>query len=450
MSLSATGHDEYRTNGQMNIVANKIFLSLLDNFSNDELYSSLEPQPFIELIPPLQPAMDTVLVVDSTGSMSKFIDAFRQPALEFARESIALGGRVAIVEYRDVSSPDYPLVLCDFSSSIEQVELLLGNIVPDLRSGGDPPEGLLLALMTAYNQLSWRDGATKSAIVLTDASYNDPDKTLSAILTLGKIAYRSKQIDPVNTYVITNPNNAIDSRIQNLATTTDGAVYNQDLETATIDSLLGVFHEIASRPVAVLSLNHYYAKPRETVTFDASLSYGVTAPIIRYEWDFDADGSYDFASSSPATSFTFGAEYVLDGLVVVRVTDSNGLVGTMSAVVDIVSFPPSQSEPATPVTTTAPSVSTPDPSSPHLVTTEDDTTSRVSLAPSTGAISNSQSASPDLRSATLAVIILLLWISKQFWLRGAPATSVVTQWSSYWSPIKRSSSSTTSPTPKRP
>ncbi len=50
------------------------------------------------------------------------------------------------------------------------------------------------ALTTTFNGLTWRPGATKAAIVLTDADYHDPDLVDGS--TSASVAKRSLEIDP--------------------------------------------------------------------------------------------------------------------------------------------------------------------------------------------------------------------------------------------------------------
>ena len=437
MSLSAAGHKEYRSNGQMSVAASKIYNRLTQELPSD-YFRPIELIESYHLIPPLQPAMDTVLIVDSTGSMGKHIDALRTPVLEFIRESSALYGRTAIIEYRDEEDePEFPRVLCDFFCTPDEVEAKLLAISPDLTTGNDPPEGLLLALMTAYDSLDWRTGATKNAIVLTDNTFHDPDRTSSAIITLPKIVFRSKQIDPVNTFIFTTMDMNSNSKLQALASQTDGALFPLDLSSDPTDETTKAFRRITSRPVALLALDHYYAKPGDTVTLNAGLSYGVTAPITKYEWDFDADGIYDHESSSYKASFVANSSYRSSGLVVVRVTDSHGLSATMSAAVDITNFPPDLQEPpgasAPPPAQQIVDEDTPPQNNPTKTaeTLASASSPKPPFSPMTGAAIGTDATKRNLLGVSIAAIILILWISKQFWSQGAQATSVVTQQSSY-------------------
>jgi hypothetical protein len=69
------------------------------------------------------------------------------------------------------------------------------------------------------NSLEWKYGATKSLVVLTDAGFLSPDRDGVSIEQVIKL---SKEIDPVNFYIITEPENADDYTL--LAEGTGGQV----------------------------------------------------------------------------------------------------------------------------------------------------------------------------------------------------------------------------------
>ena len=81
------------------------------------------------------------------------------------------------------------------------------------------PESDLNAALTAMNELEWRVGATKSLVILTDASYHNPDLDGT---TLDQVVALSKMIDPVNIYVITRSD--VVSYYEEMTERTDGRV----------------------------------------------------------------------------------------------------------------------------------------------------------------------------------------------------------------------------------
>lgn len=179
-------------------------------------------------------AHDVVFLFDSTGSMRPLIDRYRQEALRLATEVTDQGGRIALYEYRDLDDPFLPHQLCDFSCSLSEFETQLSNLSPD--GGGDTPESALSAALTAMNQLSWQSGARKSLVLLTDASYHNPDRDGT---TSAQVVQLSREIDPVNFYVVT-PDPAAYS---DLATLTGGHAFS-----SLADLSLSTDHIITNQP----------------------------------------------------------------------------------------------------------------------------------------------------------------------------------------------------------
>jgi hypothetical protein len=448
LSLSAAGHDEYHTNGQMNVVANQIFRRAAATIPAGELYSTGLSEPFNTAIPPIQPAMDVVIMFDVSGSMIPYINGFRNSAVQFSRDVILAGGRVAVVEYCDYDADcdEYPSIRNDFSDNYPQVISNIRHITAEDLSGGDNPEGLLLGLQTAFDKLNWRPGATKSVVVLTDDTYHDPDR--SHLTDYETVLRRSLEIDPVNVFVITRTAMADDPKLLKLTSDTAGAIFPIDFDTPDAEEHIStILHSTAARPVALLPLEHYYAQPHETVTFDASLSYGVTAPIVSYEWDFDGNGVYDLAPSDQPIITHAWTEPTADQIVVVRVTDSTGQVATMSAPVTITTDPPYAANyaPTPPPPPAAPTTPDTTPTTPDTAPTTPDTTSTTNnptssdettpLAPESSVISSD---SPEtgtvhipfwpwlLTIPPFLAIMLVLWKRKQFSSPGVQATSAVT------------------------
>lgn len=63
-----------------------------------------------------------------------------------------------------------------------------------------------------------------------------------------------------------------------------------------------------------------------TIRIDGSGSYATNGAIVSYEWDFNQDGVYDLKTTQPTFNHTFTAEF--DGVLTLRVTDSNGKTNT--------------------------------------------------------------------------------------------------------------------------
>ena len=105
----------------------------------------------------------------------------------------------------------------DTCDSLDTFETKMNEIVTEY--GGDLPESLLSASFHVMKELNWKLGSTKSLVVLTDAGYHSPDRDGT---TFGAVAKLSKEIDPVNFYIITNEDVA--SEYIDLANETGGKV----------------------------------------------------------------------------------------------------------------------------------------------------------------------------------------------------------------------------------
>lgn len=163
---------------------------------------------------------DTAILIDSTGSMSGIIDNYKNEAMRLAEKTFAAGGRVALYDYRDYQEGYGARQHCSFETcTLENFQINLDNITVD--GGGDTPESLLASSLTMMKALNWKIGSTKSVVVLTDAAYHDPDFDLNKTTRLDVVRL-SKQIDPVNFYVITTPENT--SAYIDLTTETGGRV----------------------------------------------------------------------------------------------------------------------------------------------------------------------------------------------------------------------------------
>jgi len=68
--------------------------------------------------------------------------------------------------------------------------------------------------------------------------------------------------------------------------------------------------------------------------FDAGKSTDEDGSIVKYEWDWDNDGSYDENSSSPSIEHTWDAP-LSEGIVGLQVTDDDGLASTDKILVNV-------------------------------------------------------------------------------------------------------------------
>ena len=161
---------------------------------------------------------DTAILIDSTGSMARMIDQYKEEAYRLASETLNNGGRVALYDYRDLNDPYEPVQHCDFDTcTLEIFQAELDKI--QAIHGGDTPESLLSASLHVMTDLEWKYGSTKSLVVLTDANFLSPDRDG---VTFDEVVALSKRIDPVNFYIITNAYHGED--YEELAESTGGRV----------------------------------------------------------------------------------------------------------------------------------------------------------------------------------------------------------------------------------
>ncbi len=161
---------------------------------------------------------DTAFLIDSTGSMGRLFESYKKEALRLAEKTLNIGGRIALFDYRDLQEGYELKEHCDFSNcTLETFTQELDSITAD--GGGDDDESLLSAALHTMKKLSWQFGATKSLVILTDAGYHMPDFDH---VTIDDVVKLSQEIDPVNFYIITEPE--IADSYQELANRTGGAV----------------------------------------------------------------------------------------------------------------------------------------------------------------------------------------------------------------------------------
>ena len=163
---------------------------------------------------------DTAILIDSTGSMGGLISQYKAEALRLAEKTLASNGRVALYDYRDLADNYQPYKHCDFETcTMEILQKELDGL--EINGGGDSPESLLSASFHVMNELNWRLGATKSLVILTDADYHEPD--LDGI-SMADVVQLSKNIDPVNFYVITKDHYPLIQLYKDLTEVTGGRV----------------------------------------------------------------------------------------------------------------------------------------------------------------------------------------------------------------------------------
>lgn len=270
---------------------------------------------------------DMVFVLDTTGSMSPYIQETKEFIRNYSSKIKDINGRVGLVLYRDRGDIYTAQKVSDLQSDTTEMLKELDSVT--VGGGGDLPEAALHAIMTALNSMQWQDGATKAIILLTDDSFHNPDKVDGT--TIEAVAKRSLEIDPVNVYPVVKSH--LKDGYAELAQQTSGQVIINNQSSETVDALLITVTKIKNRPNAKLKINGYRAEVGQQITFDASDSYVVDANITKYEWDFDGDGVVDQTTDTPVVKHVYNEKF--DGVMQVRVWADNDTVSNFSATVKI-------------------------------------------------------------------------------------------------------------------
>ena len=270
---------------------------------------------------------DVVFVLDTTGSMSLYIDQMKTFIRNYSSKIKEMNGRVGLVVYRDAGDEYTAKKVSDLQSDTTDLLNQLDRVTVD--GGGDDPEAALHASMVAMNEMKWQKGATKAIILLTDAGYHEPDKVDGS--TLAAVAKRSLEIDPVNIYPVVEKH--LEGSYEDMASQTTGQVIVSGGENDTIAALSKALTKIKNRPNAKLKIGEYYAEVGQKITFDAGDSYVVDGSITKYEWDFDGDGKIDQTTTSPVASHVYNEKF--DGIMQVRMSASNDTVSNISAPVKV-------------------------------------------------------------------------------------------------------------------
>ena len=276
-------------------------------------------------------AVDIAFVIDTTGSMGSAIGSVKAAATQLVNTVSAqtASARFSLVDYRDFASRtgaayDYPSKLDqDFTSDAATINGAIQSLA--LGYGGDLPETMFSGIVTAYD-LAWRPGAKKMVIVLADARALSPEPFTN--LTGIDIVLRSLAIDPVEIHVV-DVGSATTAELQDIATRTNGGIYRTSPSQAATQIAAAIDVSL-KRPYA-WAAGPYVATTGTPFLLDGRGSYGITSAIVKYEWDVDSDGVYEYAGADATVSHTYVGAF--DGLVTLRVTDTAGRSGLATAVV---------------------------------------------------------------------------------------------------------------------
>lgn len=160
---------------------------------------------------------DTAILVDASGEMQNLFSNYKMRIADLAARTLEADGRIALYSYRGAGGGLKKY--CDFNTcTMSEVKISLERIHDDC-TRNDVPESLMSTSFRIMEELRWKEGATKSLVVLTESNFSSPDRTG---MSLDEVAKLSKRIDPVNFYIVTN--SELIGEYNELAGKTDGAV----------------------------------------------------------------------------------------------------------------------------------------------------------------------------------------------------------------------------------
>ncbi len=117
---------------------------------------------------------DTVIVIDTTGSMSGLIAKARDQADNLAQRLLATNpsSRIGLVEFRDHGDAFVGRTVVDFTNDRDRIRAGLDGLVAD--GGGDWPEAVYSGVAQALS-LPFSTDSVRSIIVIGDAPAHDPE-----------------------------------------------------------------------------------------------------------------------------------------------------------------------------------------------------------------------------------------------------------------------------------
>lgn len=272
---------------------------------------------------PTTGGVDLVFAIDTTGSMTPYLDGVKSAATNLVHQTLASGNaRIAVVEYRDYYS-DCPedgfasRVDVPFSTDTNAILSAINNLSTFDGAGCDIPESVYSGLMTAI-KLPWNKGVTKAIVLMGDAPPHDPEPTTG--YTLSSVVAAAQAVDPAGVYGI-DIDGGGGADFKSLATDTGGAYQDVSSPDEAVSAIGSSITAISRKPIAGAG-GPYIGRVGDSIVFDGSASMSPVGKIAKYEWDVNGDGKYELSGTSPTASYTYTATYT--GKVKLRVTDDQG------------------------------------------------------------------------------------------------------------------------------
>ncbi|MEW6574608.1 MAG: VWA domain-containing protein [Bacillota bacterium] len=209
---------------------------------------------FVDVI---EPPLDLIFVIDTTGSMWDDIDNVKSSATEIVNtiDSKTSDYRIAVVDYRDFPTypyggrEDYPYhAVLPFSTDKTAIINAIQSL--SLGWGANWKESVNSALIRAiYTEGlgAWRDGVKKAVILMGDAPGHDPEPFTG--YTRSSVVAAAEAVDPAVIYAIAiSGYRDTYEYFSSLATETEGKVFTAPAAKDVVAAILEAIEEIVEPP----------------------------------------------------------------------------------------------------------------------------------------------------------------------------------------------------------
>ena len=276
--------------------------------------------------------LDLAFVIDTTGSMGSAINGVKDAVRHIAQTLKSRGSdfRIGLVDFKDHPDQGDPYASrldLQMTSDTTAFESALGGLAAG--GGGDGPEAVYSGLMTAINDLRWRNVTRKSIILMGDAPAKDPEPVTG--FTSKTVTDAARALDPatINPVVV---GGAPPDYFQGLADDSGGTVFQADDPSEVAEQVVAAVDRAAVPLYTSLTVGTP-ARPGTPVQFSAAGSYYDAGEIVSYAWDFDGDGSVDQTTAANRTTHVYDAPF--SGIASVTVNTNDGQKASVTSAVDV-------------------------------------------------------------------------------------------------------------------
>jgi len=272
--------------------------------------------------PPTQtkPVLDVMFAIDTTGSMTPYIDNARASAENIAKQlsDTSSSFQVGLVEYRDHGDEFVSRTVTPLTADAAAFRTGLDTLVAS--GGGDTPEAVFSGMLAAAGA-AWRTDARRIVIVIGDAPAHDPEPVTgytkedvvrafnAAPGTLKPASFTPAVITPARFAPSTGPirlyglaaDDTLATQLSVVAKETGGVVLPIDSPTEVAAKIAESLTDATAAPSITLGLPVAYAgKPVALTALDVNSTVGLT-----YEWDLNGDGTVDKTTTTAELSHTY-------------------------------------------------------------------------------------------------------------------------------------------------